>query len=238
MRTIETRVRVILLTVGIFLLLSGCALSPPRQLAAEDLARIRQEPPITVVVYQPPPPFHQSTRFQNAMGIMGGPVGYLVGYSQTTAAGAQTRGMLKLVDPSIRVRDQFVAGITSEFGLPQPTMRDYIDSHDIERLRAALGPGVVLEFKTLNWEIFSETANPFAQDLFGFTYMGRARLIRLGEQKILWESMCGIVPVPRDKATVHELQQNDGALLKRWLIEAADKCAKELIAKFSARSKP
>jgi len=235
MRTIERRVRVNLLTLGILLLLSGCALSPPRQLAAEDLARIRQEPPINVVVYQPPPRFHQSTAF-TAGGIMFGPVGTLVSMQQTSAAGAQTTRGIELVDPSIRVRDQFVAGITSEFGLPQPTVRDNVDSADIERLRAVLGPSVVLEFKTLVWQITTDSANPFRQDRFGVYIMARARLIRLGEQKILWENMCGVLP--RDKATVHELQQNDGALLKRWLVEAADMCAKELIAKFSTRSKP
>lgn len=235
MRAIERRVRVNILTLGILLLLSGCAASPPQQLAAEDLARIRQEPPITVVVHQPPPPFQQSTAFTTG-GIMFGPVGTLASMQAESAAGTETTRGIELVNPSIRVRDQFVAGMTSEFGVPQPTVRDNVNSADIERLRAALGPGVVLEFRTVYWGIGTNRANPFRQDRFQVNIMVRARLIRLGEQKILWENMHAIIS--RDTATVQELQQNDGALLKRRLVEAADMCAKELIAKFSARGKP
>lgn len=233
MRPTERRVRVDLLALGILLLLSGCAWSPTRQLAAEELARIRQEPPITAVVYQPPPPLHQSTAF-TAGGIMFGPVGTLGSMQATRAAGAHTTRGIELVDPSIRVRDQFVAGITSEFGLPQPSVRDKTGSADIERLRAALGPSVVLEFRTL--EITTNSANPFRQDYFGVYIMARARLIRLEEQQILWQDLCGVLP--RGKATLQELKQDDGALLKRWLVEAADICAKELIAKFSPKSRP
>jgi hypothetical protein len=222
-------------TIGILLLLSGCAASPPQQLAAEDLARIRQEPPIIAVVYQPPPPFQQSTAFTEGISTIGA-VGSLASMQASGASGAQTTRGIELVNPSIRVRDQFVAGMTSEFALPQPTVHDNVNSDDIERLRAALGPGVVLDFKTVSWGIGTYRQNPFRQDLFRVNIIVRARLIRLGEQRILWENLHGILS--RDAATVQQLQQNDGALLKRWLAEAADMCAKDLIAKFSARSKP
>ena len=167
---------------------------------------------------------------------MFGPAGALLSMQVDRAAGARTTRKIELADPSIRVADRFAAGIASEFGLPRPTVLDHVASDDIERVRAALGPRVVLEFKTLVWQITTDTPNPFRQDRFGVYIMARARLIRLAERKVLWENMCGVLP--RDKATVHELQQNDGALLKRWLVEAADMCAKELLAKFSARDKP
>ena len=236
MRMIESRVRVNILAIALSLLVSACAATtPPQQISAEDLARIRQGPPITAVVYQPPPQFLHSTAFTTGL-VMVPIVGGVAEMQAVSEAGAQTTRGIELVNPSIRVRDKFVEGIASELGVPQPTVRNDVNLADIEHLRTAIGSGLVLEFRTVSWGIGTYRANPFRQDRFQVNINVRARLINPGEQKIIWEYVHGVFS--RDTATVQQLQQNDGTLLKRWLAEASDRCATDLVAKFSARGKP
>jgi hypothetical protein len=159
-----------------------------------------------------------------------GPIGVAATESRARAAGEATRLRDGLEDPAFVVRDRFVAGFITELGIAAPADQQTVDTDDIEELTQKLGPtGVLLDFKTIDWGIGSAWL-PFKGDIgYGVFYMGRVRVIRLEERKVLWQSLC-FGGTPDDKrTTAAAFLENKGALLKQGLVEAGEGCTEALL---------
>jgi len=192
---------------------------------------------MVAVVYQPPPPFRHGTSFGEGMGLVFGPVGMVTADLQAKSTGERVRARISLDDPVFRVRDRFLAGLAADLGIAQPSAQEVFESDDIEVLRQELGSsGLVLDFRTLNWGI-GATSNLVGANKYGVGYIGGARLIRLEESKILWKGLCMSGTRDDKKATLVTLQENDGALLKEWLAEAAEVCADSLLSQFAGKNR-
>jgi hypothetical protein len=153
------------------------------------------------------------------------------------ATGEQIRRPMVLMDPAGLVKDRLLETSPLELGLPKPSAQVGFAVDDVGELRRALGPTVVLDLRTMTWGIYAIT-NPFGPNRYEVVYIGRARLIRLGQLSVVWQSQC--VSGARDgrKATLSELTANDGALLKAMLGEAADTCAQQILSLLSGKRTP
>jgi len=218
------------------LVLSGCA-TGVRPLAIEEMARIQAAPKITAVVYQPTPAFRQRGAYDENWNVLFGPIGVFATESRARAAGETTRIRVGLEDPVFVLRDRFVAGFNAELGIAHAPEQQIIGTDGIDELVQKLGSsGVVLDFKTIDWGIGSAWL-PFKGDLgYGIFYMARARVIRLDDRKVLWQSLC-FGGTPDDKrTTASAFLENDAVLLKQGLVEAAESCAKGLLCQITGRT--
>jgi hypothetical protein len=216
------------------LVLSGCG--GVRPLAVGEMDRIRAAPKITAAVYQPTPAFRQRGAYDENWNVLFGPIGVAATESRARAAGEATRLRVGLEDPAFVVRDRFVAGLNTELGIAAPADQQVVSTDDIDELVQKLGPaGVVLEFKTIDWGIGSAWL-PFKGDIgYGVFYMGSARVIRLEERKVLWQSLC-FGGTPDDKrTTAAAFLENEGALLKQGLLAAGESCAEGLLRQITGK---
>lgn len=204
-------------------LAAGCA---PRliKLEPQELARVqRLEGEIRAVHYSPA-----------TLYVTGGigdfdPISLVLTIRATT----WVRG-LSLEDPILRVKDRFVTALETEVGLKNlRTIPTPLGSDSLDHLRAELGKGVVLDFKTLTpppaggWALY---AGIFWST---YAYSARARLIRLDDSRILWQGLCKISEkIP----PLRVLEEDDGQAFKTRIEESAVICARQLIQQFSKPS--
>ncbi len=198
-------------------------------LQKEELAQLKDQPEIHAIHYARPAP-KGTTRgpggpiipmFQ--FGPRGAAVGILAQIAlKALAAGAQSATGPPEVycwdDPVLQVKDRFLVSLEAELGLKQiRVVRDPREDDDLEKLKAEFGSSLILDFKTTNCEVKEP-------DQF-IAYQARSRLIHLGDSKIIWQGVCGVEPgseIPK------------GSSVK----EAADKCAKQLLAQFIGKESP
>ena len=217
------------------LVLSSCG--GVRPLAIGEMDRIRATPKITAVVYQPTPAFRQRGAYDENWNVLFGPIGVAATESKARAAGEATRLRVGLEDPAFVVRDRFAAGFNTELGIAAPADQQIVSTDDIDELAQTFGPtGVLLDFKTIDWGIGSVWL-PFKGDMgYGVFYMGRVRVIRLEERKILWQSLC-LGGTPDDKrTTAAAFLENEAALLKQGLVEAGEGCADALLRQMTGKT--
>ena len=198
-------------------------------LQKEELAQLKDQPEIHAIHYARPAP-KDTTR---------GPGGPIVPMFQFGPRGAAVGILAQLVimglvaavrsatgapedycwdDPVLQVKDRFLVSLEAELGLKQiRVVRDPREDDDLEKLKAEFGSSLILDFKTTNCEVKEP-------DQF-IAYQARSRLIHLGDSKIIWQGVCGVEPgseIPK------------GSSVK----EAADKCAKQLLAQFIGKESP
>lgn len=135
-------------------------------------------------------------------------------------------------DPALRLREGFLAGLgqshAAEIRLAPDVQRD----DDPRSLQKAFGDGFVLDFRTRIWRIMFSPGKKHHK----IEYWGRARLVRLGDPKVLWDETCKFMgDAPKDQGTEEDMLANDAALLKATLILAADHCVTDLSARFGGR---
>jgi hypothetical protein len=234
-RARKLKVGIVAASLAHALVLSSCGGVRPLAIAETD--RIRAAPKITAVVYQPTPAFRQRGAYDENWNVLFGPIGVAATESRARAAGEATRLRVGLEDPTFVVRDRFVAGFNTELGIAAPVDQQIVFTDDIDELVQKLGPtGVLLDFKTIVWGIGS-AGLLFKGDMgYGVFYMGRVRVIRLEERKILWQSLC-YGGTPDDKRTTSTaFLENDAALLKQGLVEAGEDCAEALLRQMTGKS--
>lgn len=226
--------RVIVVGFSLWPLLSSCS-TAPRSLTAEELSRIRQQPKFTVMVHQPPPTFERNTSSGDGMAVTFGPIGLAAANMMARSSGKGIQAEIGLEDPAFRVKDHFLAGLTSEMRLTEPSVQEVFETDDAEHLKQSLKSGWLLEFRTAHWGL-GATSNLFGPNQYEVGYMGEARLTRLEEGEPLWQGFCISGSREHKKATIAMLQENEGAILKAWLAEAAELCAKQLLSQFLGKS--
>ena len=220
-------------TALIFLASLGCSpsLIP---IDKDEMARLRSEPKIHVVAYQPAK-FNYSTASDGfTVGVVGALSGGLGGAVYGLAMEARADRFVKtysLEDPVSRSKEAFIASLPDHIDAARLThAQDILSEDGIEVLRKKFSDGVVLDFKTELWGLM---AAPFST-LYQIPYAVRSRFVRVADGRVLWQGYCN-----RDgadsRASFDEFTAHSGALLKKKLGEAAEACGKELTTQFLGR---
>ena len=159
-----------------------------------------------------------------------GPVGVFFTEQRARASGEETRARVGLEDPAFVMRDRFLAGLGTALGIAPPSVQETCDTDDIKKLAQKLGSsGVVFDFRTIDWGVGAPPPTPFVAGGYGVFYMGRVRVIRLEEPKVVWQGLCFGGTSDDKRTTLAAFQDNDGALVKTELVAAAESCAKVLL---------
>lgn len=141
----------------------------------------------------------------------------------------------QLIDPVIQIQNCVYEELPLK--IPHAIIYQYdkpLISTDLDDLTHQFNKGLVLEFKTTEWEL---TQLPFSLRNVGLYYSAEARLIQLGEQpKVLGSTLCQIKL--KGRWTLQELQADDGTLLKEKLNLVAEQCASQFLKGFKAHSSP
>jgi hypothetical protein len=231
----------------LLLLAQGCSSA---SLSPADLARLRDERGIHVV--------HHPTRFafpfmsnEGATGrrppSIGGPLLLVPIFLAVEAAAMTAAGMSDLQraqavgewmlreygidDPVLRVAAHFVELLTRDAeirNVRQPSTA--APSENFGAMRQAVGGGMAIDFKTITWIVFSHHLDPYR---YVVVYRAHARLLRLDEDKVVWEADCDLPWKPGDRPrehinslpTLEELMADRGAVLKARFEQEADTCA-------------
>ncbi len=220
----------IVLACVISLIFCGCA---PKliKLDADERARLKQ---VNIqAVHYPPPSFNVRTPGK-ALAGGGGLLGGFISLGLFKSAGEKMTHDYSLEDPVVVVKDRFLSSLDSDFGIKTSSAHEPLSKDSLDELKTTLGKGMVFDFKTIQWMLFYF---PTDWSHFRIAYSARSRLIRLEDSKILWQGVCEFIGQdPKTSPTWEQLTENNGALLKIKLSEAADACSKELLAQFNASS--
>ena len=200
----------------------------------EEMTRLKNEPKIHVVAYQPPK-FNYSTASDGfAAGAIGALTGGLGGAAYGLAMESRAQGFARsyaLEDPVGRARETFIASLADQVDAARfIPFQDILAEDGVEALQKKFGAGVILDFKTEIWGLMSA---PLSVSTYQVPYAVRARFLRLSDGKVLWQGYCHRTGSDAaSRATWDEFTANSGALLKKKLSEAAEACGKELVSQF------
>jgi hypothetical protein len=186
-------------TVLLTLFAVGCAATTPEivkptPLAANDLARLREESKIIVIHHKTPTYFQiqmsdAGANFLEGLGAQLPPFGLYFSQKaterlQTKASreGDRVRREHSLVDPVLSVKERFLEALRTklEFTNLQPISEPAI-RYEPHQLADSFDAVVALDFITPLWVLSREPAfNPFGADRYYLRYAIEARLLRLG----------------------------------------------------------
>jgi hypothetical protein len=130
------------------------------------------------------------------------------------------------------VKDGFLPSVQRTF--PKASMSEIANPRqddDLKKLGREFGQGLLLDLKTIRWAILTKVG----QGDHYISYRGRARLVQLPEQKVIWQGVCDLEE--RDAENMRhrtEFEENNGALLKEVLIKLATICSVELTKQLTA----
>lgn len=244
------------LTLGGFLLISGCSTYPVK-MENSEMVRLK-EMSVIHAVHTPSPSFIVHTpgtvivplgvsvlawtgltvgaalsRSSGALIASFGipPLGALTSYKLSKNEGKRVMQEYPQTDPVLRVKEGFLASLDSDL-----EMKNVIDVHEvladggIDDLKARFKTGAVFEFKTIKWGLtFTRWSH------FRVMYSAAGRLVRLENDEVLWQGSCRFIegePEP-NRPTLEEFVANNGALLRAKLLEAADQCMQQLFDQFT-----
>jgi len=242
---------------AVLLLVQGCASTA---FSPADLARLEGKREIRIVHHPPRVSLaiitkEDSTEARSHVVFVGPTFGALgfIGFRQMISGGGSDRDKAQAAgeqilreygidDPVLRVQAhavEMLARDTDSGNLrPLPTV---VPSEKWGAMRQMLGDGVVIDFETITWGVFPHSFDPSRSVV---AYRARARLLILGENKVLWEAEC---PVPRrvrglkssldvkSLPTLEQLLADGGAALKAQFEKQADSCAEDLIGEFTRK---
>jgi hypothetical protein len=177
----------------------GCAtttpeIAKPTLLAANDLARLQQEPQIIVLHHKTPAYFQvqMSDAGANFLEGLGAQTVLLAPYLskkagerlQTKASreGDRVRREYAIEDPVLTVKAQFLDALSTKlhFTNLHPISEPAIH-YEPHQLADSFSAGVALDFITAFWVLSREPSlNPFAADRFFLSYVVNVRLLQLG----------------------------------------------------------
>jgi hypothetical protein len=197
------------------LLTYGCA---PKLIKMEkaELARLHDAGEIQAIHYSPPSPeaFMGDENPQSALHILILPFELRDSHRKSKQVEE-----LSLEDPVLRVKERVVPALATAFDLRVRLVQKPLVEDDLDQLKAALGTGFVIDFKTITWEIVNEKIR----------YLARSRIVRLENSETLWQGVCQVKDTIPD-GSWDELMAATGTLLKVKLKKSAEICAQELLA--------
>ncbi len=141
-----------------------------------------------------------------------------------------------ITHPMAAMRDRMVSRLKTELGVYNfKHLVNTIDaSNDApEKLKAQFGNGLLMDFTGVYQVIY------YLGDMsrYHMYYNARARLVRLDDNKIMWQGNCRLdVEDPDNRPTIDDLQANKAARLKEWLNRGTTDCSSQLANQFFGRS--
>jgi hypothetical protein len=222
-------------------LLAGCAPEPIR-IDTALRAGLKDEAQIRVLSYEPSRIFVQTRAGQAANSTAGqlGLIGALVGLGAMAVEEKQRAEVaaLGLPDPAERVRERFLAGVTTELGLTNlAAQTQRLPGDGLDEVARAVGRGLAFDVSTFNWGL---TPDQFSASAYALSYRARARLIRAEDRKVLWLGFCSGSPADESGRgpSYDDFVANQGRLLREKSSTLADRCAAELIDQLLGRAAP
>lgn len=215
-----------ILTGALLLFGAACATNPGVVPSRAEVVKL-SEGEVRAVTHEPAP-FVLASGAKAAVGGLFGIVGGVIAANSMQRAGQAMVAEYSVPDPSLAVRERLAAALSEQFSLRvTPDTAPVGDS--VAELRTKFGSGAVLDTRTLNWQLLYYASDPRHHYLL---YAGRARLVRLSDNKVLWQNRCLIkLQDPKgSRPTVDEYRAGNGELLKQKVQEAANRCADQLIA--------
>lgn len=227
-RTIRVpRSRHIFVVSMIFLWMSGCSRTAIKMEGTER-AHLHIQEEIEALHY---PTDHLTVMAPDESIGLGGMAG-----SRSEVGSSEGKQMIEaygLEDPSGSVKERFVSGLKANATVTNIQSTEApLSFEEPDELKKIFARGMVLDFKTDRWALSSP--NIRGADVI---YSARARLIRLEDSKILWQGRCGVTaPEAKGTSNAEEMIIDAGDLLKTKMDEAADHCAKALLAEFFGKA--
>ncbi len=179
-----------------------------------------------------------------ALGILlGGIGGAIEGGLQLDEAretGAKFISASQLMDPVTQIENRFLRAWQRELQLTALPAAQLMSSDSARRLQEQFNEGYVIDFKTQKWSIEPVLYGGLSSDHSTYrpSYTGRARLVRLHDQKIVWEGTCTYA---KDQTLTPTLNRDEitgddkGTALKAALQTLGDACADDLWRQFFGR---
>ncbi|HEV8700662.1 MAG TPA: hypothetical protein VGV60_05260 [Candidatus Polarisedimenticolia bacterium] len=252
------------LLLAIALAVNGCAvavlvrdrLGVGKGVEQGELARLRDQPEVLAIHYAAPPFLVRRTALKRRTGLAGleagGPAALLLlpvivpivirinagvaAANEAQEAGERAEGAeltheVGLGDPVVLLKERLASRLAGEISRIRPVV-EAMHSDDLKSLKQAFGSATILDVKTTGWGLhyhMEDTKTFFA------LYRVRARLIRLDQDKVVWQAELTCA-AGGDRQfglpTLEELRANGGALLKTAIAQAAEVCAEPLLTRF------
>jgi hypothetical protein len=148
--------------------------------------------------------------------------------SEGQKLGAKLHSDLRLEDPAPQVTDRLAHFLQTSYNASIRRSSLSPASDEIEALRESFGTATVLDVRTTSWGIFNNHPR----------FVGRARLMRLGDSSVIWEAACEQAVPPRaargDENAMATLLANNGEALKAKLQHRVDSCTEQLTVLLAA----
>ncbi len=212
--------------VVVVMLASGCAASTPRRpLDSAEVTALRSEASLPVAVAK-------GSRLV-ARGASSSVLGALPVIGAVTGAADILRGgnwvrTYGIEDPAWSVAHRLVENAPAQIGLSKaravPAM---LEDEGPEALRASVAESHAVVLRTYNWVIAKGTG--WAPEI-ALSYHVLARLVRVSDGTVLWNTECDVRTAP---ATMARWEENDGALLRSEHDRAADACSSQLLGRLA-----
>jgi hypothetical protein len=192
-----------------FLIGAGCS-ATSITLSKEDRARLNNAEIGAV--------HHEPAAFYADAGVYG-----MVGYGMSVSAGKEIRAKYRLEDPASAVKTNFVQALQKESSAIKVRAVDRpVAADDLAAVKNAYAGPWILDFKTIGWSSAIEGDVEFTV---------RARLIRKGDSKIVWQGTCKY----ETKSGKSKLLTGDSpALLKAKFQAGVGPCVNDLWSQFQA----
>src|SRR5262245_14780476 len=203
-------------------ILVGCAPKPILldEATKVSLGGVRE---IRALYYTPPNLF---VPVNPVPGMFFGAIGGAIAGFEAMSRSEQMVKAYGLIDPIIQVKTELRPSVQTSF--PDASIVDIATPRQDDALGVLKGEfqqGLLLDLKTIKWGIFTKVG----QGDHYVSYQGRARLVQLPEEKVVWQGVCDFEE--RDDTTLRHItdfEANNGALLKEHLTKLATICSGEL----------
>lgn len=225
----HVRIHYRLFTVGLLLLLHGCATNVSMTESERNALKGASGPIQTLLYTSLGSNGLMITTYSTAMAGPGAGFAAIKNGKEWTQEN-------NIPHPMISVRDRLVSKLKSDMGLYSfkhvETGVD-IGEESPEKLKARFGSGLVLDF-TGTYQVIYYLSSMSSYHMY---FNGRARLVRVDDGKIMWVGNCRTdVEDPDNKPSIDELRANQAARLKQWLDRGATECTRQLTDQFFGRS--
>jgi hypothetical protein len=217
---------------ALLVILQGCA-TANINISPEDRTNLKNAPAIYVVRYQSPAMDVMSPKSV----VSGGLITAMTG-SMELPSGFELQRAYGLPEASEELTTHFVRKLTSEGRLtnlrvePKPLSLPHND--EVSHYRSKYMGGLVLEvfamqgagYQVMHWQTYN------------FGMLGKVRLIRVADNKVLWQDLCNVNGLNDDALTldVKEFEANNGARLKQLIPLSADRCSRVLTDKLLGKT--
>lgn len=209
------------------LLTYGCNTPTPIKIEKAELARIKAEGEIQAVHYSRAIPTIDTS---DPDPVSPAVIFLLPYYLWDNHQKSKQVIQLSLEDPVLRVKERVVLALDTALDLKSVRLVQVpLVGDDMDELKAALGKGLVMDFKTNYWLIGHSKSTVHGVVYNGIFYSARSRIVRLEDSKILWQGVCVPKAIPKFDSW-DELMAGNGTLLKVKVNELAESCVQELLA--------